>query len=218
MTTKRDHSHLLSIDDPLNNNPQSMKLYFHLLLVWTAMSIYSCSSVGHTQKQTLTSVTTPTSVESATDVSSQPEVNQLGKAPDEMTEEEWKSKLTPMQYSILREKGTERAYTGKHWNNDDEGTYSCAGCGTHLFTSNLKYHSGCGWPSFFDSIDPDKIKTAEDYNLGMARTEIMCAKCGGHLGHVFKDGPPPTGLRYCVNSESLSFAPKASADSVEIKK
>jgi methionine-R-sulfoxide reductase len=121
------------------------------------------------------------------------------------TEEEWKKILTPAQYSILREKGTERAFTGKYYKTNDKGVYSCAACGNELFTSDMKFDSECGWPSFDQSIKGGKIKTATDTSYGMVRTEIMCAKCGGHLGHLFDDGPTITGKRYCVNSESLNF-------------
>lgn len=121
------------------------------------------------------------------------------------SEEEWKKTLTPEQYHVIREKGTEAPYTGKFWNSKEEGVYTCAGCGTELFTSSEKYDSGCGWPSFYDAMDKKKIITAPDYKLSRERIEIMCANCGGHLGHVFDDGPQPTGLRYCVNSVSLDF-------------
>ena len=124
------------------------------------------------------------------------------------TEEQWRLELDPESYYILREKGTERAFTGEYNKNKDEGTYVCKGCGTPLFSSQTKYDSGSGWPSFYDAIEKGVIETKTDRSHGMARTEIMCAKCGGHLGHVFDDGPNPTGLRYCVNSLSLDFKKK----------
>ena len=124
------------------------------------------------------------------------------------TEEEWKKELSQEQYRILREKGTERAFTGKYWNNFEFGTYVCAGCGTELFESDTKFESSCGWPSYFEPIDSSRIIYKEDKSFGMKRTEVMCAKCGGHLGHIFNDGPPPTGLRYCINSGSMKFIPK----------
>lgn len=129
------------------------------------------------------------------------------------TEAEWKERLTPEEYHILREKGTERAYTGMFWDHHEDGTYTCKGCGSVLFSSSQKFDSHCGWPSYFDAIDSGAIKTAPDYSHGMIRTEIMCATCGGHLGHVFDDGPLPTGLRYCVNSASISFVPDSAQSS-----
>lgn len=124
------------------------------------------------------------------------------------SDEEWKKELTPEQYKILREKGTERAFTGKYWNNFEYGTYVCAACGTPLFESDTKFESSCGWPSYFEPIDSSRIIYKEDKSYGMTRTEVICAKCGGHLGHVFEDGPSPTGLRYCINSGSMKFIKK----------
>jgi methionine-R-sulfoxide reductase len=121
------------------------------------------------------------------------------------SEDEWKKILSPEQYHVLREKGTERAFTGKYYTTNDKGVYSCAACGNELFTSDMKFDSECGWPSFDKAIKGGKIKTAVDRSYGMVRTEIMCAKCGGHLGHLFDDGPTITGKRYCVNSASLNF-------------
>jgi peptide-methionine (R)-S-oxide reductase len=121
------------------------------------------------------------------------------------SEEEWKKQLSPEQYHVLREKGTERAFTGKYWNLKDNGSYECAACGTELFKSDTKFDSGCGWPSFYDAPDKSKLKFHEDLSYGMRRVEVTCAKCGGHLGHVFPDGPEPTGQRYCINSASLNF-------------
>ncbi len=119
--------------------------------------------------------------------------------------EEWKLTLSPEQYKILRECGTEPPFTGKYVNHKENGTYVCAGCGNELFSSDTKFESGSGWPSFWDQVSEDAIETREDNSLWMKRTEIICKKCGGHLGHVFDDGPNPTGLRYCVNSLSLDF-------------
>jgi len=121
------------------------------------------------------------------------------------SEEEWKGILTPEQYRILREKGTERAFTGKYWNHKADGNYVCAGCGQELFGSETKFDSGCGWPSFYDALDRDKVEMREDLSHGMRRTEVLCRGCGGHLGHVFEDGPRPTGQRYCINSASIDF-------------
>lgn len=122
------------------------------------------------------------------------------------SEDQWREELGPEQYHILREKGTERPFTGKLYYNKETGVYRCAACGNELFTSDTKYESGSGWPSFFQPIAPDRVETHEDSSHGMRRTEITCARCGSHLGHVFPDGPRPTGLRYCVNSASLDFA------------
>jgi methionine-R-sulfoxide reductase len=124
------------------------------------------------------------------------------------TEGEWKKKLSDEQYYVLREKGTERPFTGKFYLHKDKGVYTCAACGNELFTSDMKFDSHCGWPSFDREIKGGKIRTEVDSSHGMIRSEIMCAKCGGHLGHLFNDGPTETGIRYCVNSLSLEFAPE----------
>ena len=120
---------------------------------------------------------------------------------------EWKKLLTPEQYHVLREQGTEIAFTGKYWNNHAKGVYRCAACGLELFSSDTKFDSGTGWPSFWAPIAKSHIKVASDTSLGMERDEVECARCDGHLGHVFDDGPAPTGLRYCLDSVSLQFVP-----------
>ena len=130
----------------------------------------------------------------------------------ELTDEQWRERLTPEQYAVLRGKGTEPAFTGAYWDNKDEGLYRCAACNTALFTSQTKYESGSGWPSFWEPLTPDAVKFERDSSYGMVRTEVLCGTCGGHLGHLFDDGPRPTGQRYCMNSVSMAFEPASSQE------
>jgi peptide-methionine (R)-S-oxide reductase len=135
--------------------------------------------------------------------------------PRDITDEEWRARLSPDAYAVLRQAATERAFTGKYTDTEDPGTYRCAGCGAELFDADTKFHSGSGWPSFWAAAKEGAIEEHRDTTHGMVRTEIVCAKCGGHLGHVFPDGPNPTGLRYCVNSLALDLDPADGSEAAE---
>lgn len=128
--------------------------------------------------------------------------------PIQKSEEQWKAALSEEQYYVLREKGTETAFTGEYWDNNKKGTYNCSACQTPLFSSETKFKSGSGWPSYYAPLNSGNVATETDTSFGWIRIEVLCANCGGHLGHVFEDGPKPTGLRYCINSVSLTFKPK----------
>lgn len=170
-----------------------MKTYFLFFSFAIGFFLSACGQVNRSQNQKEQTINMPIN-------------NDTIKV--EKTEEEWRKLLTAEQYAILREKGTERPYSGKLYKVNDQGLYTCAACGNELFTSDMKFDAHCGWPSFDKEMEGGKIKTQVDKSHGMIRTEIMCARCDSHLGHLFDDGPTSTGMRYCVNSLSLNFIKK----------
>jgi len=163
-----------------------MKNTLKLVMLLATVLFYACT--GNTQAQESKKSQAPDTIK---------KVN--------LTDAQWKAKLTPEQYYVLREKGTDRAFTGKYYLHSEKGVYSCAGCGQQLFASDMKFDSDCGWPSFDKELAGGRIKQIVDNSFGMTRTEIVCAKCGSHLGHLFDDGPTLTGMRYCINSTSIDF-------------
>lgn len=169
------------------------------LLMVTALIQFSCSNAQEKNKKTVIKMS---------DTTNNPAFSRINEEKVELTDEQWKKALTPEQYYIARQKGTERPWTSKFEKFDEKGTYFCAACGNTLFQSNTKFDSGCGWPSFFEPVNKKSIIYTPDNTLGMKRTEVQCGKCKSHLGHVFDDGPPPTGLRYCINGVILGFEKK----------
>lgn len=180
-----------------------------VILYGVVAMLMSASACGQESKKPTAGQTT---AEAGTEPVPTQQVNSLNSSGNlgkiKKTAAEWKAILTPEQYYVLREKGTERAFTGKYNDNKAHGIYKCAGCGQELFSSETKFDSGTGWPSFYKALNNKNVKEVQDLSAGMIRTEVLCSRCGGHLGHVFDDGPKPTGLRYCLNSAALNFEKK----------
>jgi len=176
-------------------------------VVWTPFLILGCNAGVSQNAQSRPAISHASEMNTNSTSETSMSGSKEGTSPQKVvkTDEEWRKELSPEAYHILREGGTERAFSGEYYNNKKTGTYLCGACGAALFKSEQKYDSGSGWPSYWAPVNPESVETLTDTSLGVARTEIRCARCGGHLGHVFEDGPKPSGLRYCVNSASLDF-------------
>lgn len=170
-----------------------------------ALVLLACNAAPKKPSETATAATASATVTTTADTIVPPQYENGKLAKITKTDAEWKKELTESEYYVLRQEGTERAFSGDLWNNHEKGTYICAACGLPLFSSEAKFESGTGWPSFYQPMKAEYVAENQDNSYGMTRTEVECARCGGHLGHVFDDGPKPTGLRYCMNSVAMDF-------------